>query len=197
MKPIIEGKPSPTPAARIVEVDAESTGQRLDNFLIRHLKGVPKTHVYRIIRSGEVRLNKGRTSADARVAEGDLVRLPPVRVSEKIAEKAERPAPAREFPILLEDEQLIAFKDIAPQRPVHILVIPKKHITSLATVSADDAPLLGQMLAKAHEIALAQGSPAGFRVIINTGEIGQQEVQHLHMHILGGPQPVGPMVQKH
>lgn len=96
-----------------------------------------------------------------------------------------------------EDEQLIAFKDIAPQRPVHILVIPKKHITSLATVSAEDAPLLGQMLAKAHEIALAQGSPAGFRVIINTGEIGQQEVQHLHMHILGGPQPVGPMVQKH
>ena len=96
-----------------------------------------------------------------------------------------------------EDEQLIAFKDIAPQRPVHILVSPKTHITSLATVSADDAPLLGQMLAKAHEIALAQGSPAGFRVIINTGEIGQQEVQHLHMHILGGPQPVGPMVQKH
>jgi histidine triad (HIT) family protein len=96
-----------------------------------------------------------------------------------------------------EDEQLLAFSDIAPQRPVHILVIPKKHITSLATVSADDAPLLGQMLAKAHEIALAQGSPAGFRVIINTGEIGQQEVQHLHMHILGGPQPVGPMVQKH
>ena len=96
-----------------------------------------------------------------------------------------------------EDEQLLAFSDIAPQRPVHILVIPKKHITSLATVSADDAPLLGQMLAKAHEIALAQGSPAGFRVFINTGEIGQQEVQHLHMHILGGPQPVGPMVQKH
>ena len=96
-----------------------------------------------------------------------------------------------------EDELLLAFSDIAPQRPVHILVIPKKHITSLATVSADDAPLLGQMLAKAHEIALAQGSPAGFRVIINTGEIGQQEVQHLHMHILGGPQPVGPMVQKH
>ena len=108
MKPIIEGKPSPGPTASTVEVDAESAGQRLDNFLIRHLKGVPKTHVYRIIRSGEVRLNKGRTSADARVAEGDLVRLPPVRVSEKIAEKAERPAPAREFPILLEDEHLIA-----------------------------------------------------------------------------------------
>ena len=89
-------------------VDADSAGQRLDNFLLRHLKGVPKTHVYRIIRSGEVRINKGRASADTRVQEGDQVRLPPVRVSEKIAEKAERPAPAREFPILLEDDHLIA-----------------------------------------------------------------------------------------
>ncbi len=108
MKHIIEGKASPGPAVRTVEVDAESAGQRLDNFLLRHLKGVPKTHVYRIIRSGEVRLNKGRSSADARVAAGDLVRLPPVRVSDKVQEKLERPAPAREFPILLEDEQLIA-----------------------------------------------------------------------------------------
>jgi len=91
-----------------VEVDADSAGQRLDNFLIRHLKGVPKTHVYRIIRSGEVRINKGRASADTRVEAGDQVRLPPVRISEKVAEKAERPAPAREFPILREDEHLIA-----------------------------------------------------------------------------------------
>ena len=92
----------------MVEVDEDSAGQRLDNFLIRHLKGVPKTHVYRIIRSGEVRINKGRASADTRVEAGDLVRLPPVRISDKVAEKAERPAPAREFPILLEDEHLIA-----------------------------------------------------------------------------------------
>jgi 23S rRNA pseudouridine955/2504/2580 synthase len=91
-----------------VEVDADSAGQRLDNFLIRHLKGVPKTHVYRIIRSGEVRINKGRASADTRVEAGDVVRVPPVRLSEKVAEKAERPAPAREFPVLLEDEHLIA-----------------------------------------------------------------------------------------
>ena len=96
------------PSARMVAVDAESAGQRLDNFLIRQLKGVPKTHVYRIIRSGEVRINKGRASADTRVQDGDQVRLPPVRVSEKMAEKAERPAPAREFPILLEDDHVIA-----------------------------------------------------------------------------------------
>ena len=112
MKHIIGAKPPAAsgglPAARLVEVDADSAGQRLDNFLIRHLKGVPKTHVYRIIRSGEVRINKGRVSADTRVEAGDVVRLPPVRISDKVAEKAERPAPAREFPILLEDEHLIA-----------------------------------------------------------------------------------------
>ena len=89
-------------------VDEESAGQRLDNFLIRHLKGVPKTHVYRIIRSGEVRVNKGRVSADTRIKTGDVVRLPPVRISEKVAEKAARPAPGREFPLLLEDDALMA-----------------------------------------------------------------------------------------
>ena len=91
-----------------VTVDENSDGQRLDNFLMRELKGVPKTHVYRIIRSGEVRINKGRVQADTRVHTGDVVRLPPVRVSEKVAEKLDNPAPAREFPILLEDDHLIA-----------------------------------------------------------------------------------------
>ena len=115
VKHIIEGKPAQdrsqnTAAAsvRLLEVDADSAGQRLDNFLMRHLKGVPKTHVYRIIRSGEVRINKGRVSAETRVQPGDIVRLPPVRISEKVAEKAERPAPAKDFPALLEDEYMVA-----------------------------------------------------------------------------------------
>ncbi len=106
MKHIIEA--NPPPASSLVTVDENSDGQRLDNFLVRQLKGVPKTHVYRIIRSGEVRINKGRVQADTRVQTGDVVRLPPVRVSDKIAEKLENPAPAREFPILLEDDHLIA-----------------------------------------------------------------------------------------
>jgi len=95
-----------------VTVDAEYAGQRLDNFLLRELKGVPKTHVYRIIRSGEVRVNKGRAAADTRVAAGDVVRVPPVRMAESPAERAagrgEPPAPAREFPVLLEDEHVLA-----------------------------------------------------------------------------------------
>ena len=99
---------SPAVEVKWLTVDEESAGQRLDNFLIRHLKGVPKTHVYRIIRSGEVRVNKGRASADTRIETGDVVRIPPVRISEKVAEKAARPAPGREFPLLLEDDALMA-----------------------------------------------------------------------------------------
>ncbi len=99
--------PAPV-AARLQTVDADSAGQRLDNFLLRELKGVPKTHVYRIIRSGEVRVNKGRAGADTRLQDGDVVRVPPVRVSDRMAEKAEHSAPAREFPVLLDDDWVLA-----------------------------------------------------------------------------------------
>ena len=109
MKNIIgAAAPIPTPSVKTLAVDEDSAGQRLDNFLMRHLKGVPKTHVYRIIRSGEVRVNKGRASADQRVEAGDLVRLPPVRVSAQVQAKADAPAPAREFPVLMEDEAMMA-----------------------------------------------------------------------------------------
>jgi len=101
---IIEAKAAP--AVRQVVVDEASDGQRLDNFLLRLLKGVPKTHVYRVIRSGEVRVNKGRASADTRLATGDELRVPPVRVAERRADAA--PPPAREFPLLYEDDHLLA-----------------------------------------------------------------------------------------
>lgn len=107
-----------------VTVAEDDAGQRLDNFLIRQLKGVPKTHVYRIIRSGEVRLNKGRVQADTRVESGDIVRLPPLRTSQRAEQKARAMAeevarhgasstvggyaPPREFPILFEDDFLLA-----------------------------------------------------------------------------------------
>jgi 23S rRNA pseudouridine955/2504/2580 synthase len=104
----VKEQPPRDPAAaevRHLVVDAESAGQRLDNYLLRLLKGVPKTHIYRVIRSGEVRVNKGRSSADTRVAGGDQIRVPPMRLA---APSTAPPAPAREFPVLLEDEHLLA-----------------------------------------------------------------------------------------
>jgi len=101
--------------------------------------------------------------------------------------------PARK---VFEDDEILAFHDINPARPVHLLVIPKRHITSLATVSDADTAVLGRMLAVANRLATEQGSPDGFRVLINTGRIGHQEVQHLHAHIVGGPEPVGPMLKR-
>jgi len=92
------------PQVRHVIVDEGSAGQRLDNFLLRELKGVPKTHVYRVIRAGEVRVNKGRAQADTRLEIGDDVRIPPVRVPVKPELPA---APAREFPVVFEDEHLL------------------------------------------------------------------------------------------
>jgi 23S rRNA pseudouridine955/2504/2580 synthase len=102
----IIGAPAEAANAQVkrLEVGEESAGQRLDNYLMRELKGVPKTHVYRIIRSGEVRVNKGRAGADTRVETGDVVRVPPVRTAEPKA----RTAPARDFPVLFEDEYLMA-----------------------------------------------------------------------------------------
>lgn len=110
--PIPALKPAPktvtaAPEVRRLTVDEGSAGQRLDNFLLRELKGVPKTHVYRIIRSGEVRVNKGRVSADTRLALGDEVRVPPVRVATPDAGAATETVPPREFPVLLEDEHLL------------------------------------------------------------------------------------------
>lgn len=108
VKPAARAPAPPPPAApevRHVSVAEDGVGQRLDNYLVKTLKGVPKTHVYRIIRSGEVRVNRGRATADTRLALGDDLRLPPLRVAEPAAD---RPAPPREFPIVFEDEHLLA-----------------------------------------------------------------------------------------
>ncbi len=88
------------------EVDEGGAGQRIDNFLARHLKGVPKSHIYRILRSGEVRVNKKRVDQTYRLHLGDLVRIPPVRTAER--EAGEVYVPAAEFPVLYEDDALLA-----------------------------------------------------------------------------------------
>jgi 23S rRNA pseudouridine955/2504/2580 synthase len=88
-----------------ISIDESGEAQRIDNFLFRHLKGVPKSHVYRILRGGEVRVNKKRVDQTYRLKMGDLLRIPPIRVAEK---PEEVPIPAMEFPILYEDDALIA-----------------------------------------------------------------------------------------
>ena len=90
------------PRARTVEIGEESATQRIDNFLLRTLRGVPKSHVYRVLRSGEVRVNSGRVGPDYRLRLGDRVRVPPVRVSAAV--KTARPA---EFPVIYEDQALL------------------------------------------------------------------------------------------
>ncbi len=98
-------RPPAAPAVQHVRVGEDGAGQRLDNYLVKTLKGVPKTHVYRIIRSGEVRVNRARAAADTRLALGDELRLPPVRVADTADDK---PAPPREFPVVWEDDHLLA-----------------------------------------------------------------------------------------
>ncbi|MBR4738131.1 MAG: histidine triad nucleotide-binding protein [Rhodocyclaceae bacterium] len=93
--------------------------------------------------------------------------------------------------LLYQDDEMLAFHDIKPAAPVHFLVIPRAHIASCAELSEAHAPLLGRMLVKASELAREQGLNEGFRTIINTGRIGGQEVYHLHIHVLGGSQPLG------
>jgi 23S rRNA pseudouridine955/2504/2580 synthase len=92
-------------AVKLVEIGEAATGQRVDNFLLRHCKGVPKSHIYRILRSGEVRVNSGRVDATYRLQDGDKVRIPPMRLGEK-APAAK--VPKSELPIVFEDEGLLA-----------------------------------------------------------------------------------------
>lgn len=85
-----------------------------------------------------------------------------------------------------EDELCIAFPDINPQAPTHLLIIPKEHITSQARAVAAHKPLLGHLISAAADLARAQKLDKGYRVVINTGDDGGQTIHHLHLHLLGG-----------
>jgi histidine triad (HIT) family protein len=94
----------------------------------------------------------------------------------------------REIPanIVYEDDLCLAFRDVAPQAPVHILLIPKKPIVNLATLEPENQALLGHLMMTASKIAAQEGLEKGYRVVTNIGEDGGQTVYHLHFHILGG-----------
>jgi len=88
-----------------------------------------------------------------------------------------------------EDDDIIAFHDISPWAPVHLLLVPKRHIASMADVTPADQAVLGRMMVLAPQLMAQLGVSNGFRQVINTGHDGGQEVPHLHMHVMGGPRP--------
>jgi histidine triad (HIT) family protein len=95
-----------------------------------------------------------------------------------------REIPAR---IIFEDKDVLAFHDIKPQAPIHVLVIPKKHVSRIAQTEPDDAALLGKLLLTARDLAQELGiAQSGFRLVINNGPNGGETVPHLHVHLLGG-----------
>jgi histidine triad (HIT) family protein len=97
---------------------------------------------------------------------------------------------------IYDDAEVMAFHDIRPQAPVHLLIVPKAHIATLYEAEAAHQSALGKMLAIAGRLAREAGAADGFRTIINNGRVAHQEVYHVHMHVLAGPEPLGPMLQR-
>ena len=96
--------------------------------------------------------------------------------------------------ILYQDEEVLAFRDINPRAPVHLLIIPKKHFTSLNQLTEKEMPLMGRMVSVASKLAKSEGiSESGYRLVINCGKEGGQLVPHLHLHLLGGRQLLGKL----
>lgn len=95
--------------------------------------------------------------------------------------------------VVYQDEEIFVFHDINPWAPVHFLMIPKRHIASMAQIGPEHAALLGRMMALVPQLALQEGCnpypDGGFRILSNTGAEGRQEVPHLHIHVMGGPRP--------
>jgi histidine triad (HIT) family protein len=97
---------------------------------------------------------------------------------------------------IYQDDEVIAFHDIRPLASVHFMVVPNQHIGSLAEVTEEDRALMGKILVVASRLAKEQGCTDGFRTIVNTGRVGGQEVHHMHLHVIGGAEPLGPMLAR-
>jgi histidine triad (HIT) family protein len=95
-----------------------------------------------------------------------------------------------------EDDDVFAFHDIRPVAPVHFMIVPKAHVANLYDADRTHQQALGRMLVLAGELARREGATEGFRTIINNGRVAHQEVYHVHMHVIGGPESLGPMILK-
>ncbi len=99
--------------------------------------------------------------------------------------------PARK---VYEDDDVLAFHDIQPVAPVHFMLIPKQHVANMYELAPGDAPVMGKILTLAGRLAREEGAVDGFRTIVNTGRVGRQDVPHVHVHVIGGPDVLGPMI---
>jgi 23S rRNA pseudouridine955/2504/2580 synthase len=131
----------------MIQVDEGAAGQRIDNFLLRVCKGVPKSHIYRILRSGEVRVNKGRVDAKYRLVVGDLVRVPPVRLAERTADEVFPSPPPARFDVLFEDEYLLVIN-----KPAGVAVHGGSGIAFGVIEQMREARPLGKFLELVHRL---------------------------------------------
>jgi histidine triad (HIT) family protein len=95
-----------------------------------------------------------------------------------------------------EDEELLAFHDINPLAGVHFLIVPKEHVASMMDLDEGYRDVMGKIMVLAPKLAREQGATDGFRLIVNTGRVGRQEVDHVHLHIIGGKEPLGAMLPR-
>jgi histidine triad (HIT) family protein len=93
-----------------------------------------------------------------------------------------------------EDDDVLAFHDIHPVAPVHFMLVPKHHVATMYDLRESDVPAMGKIMTIAGRLARELGANDGFRTIVNTGRVGRQEVQHVHVHVIGGPDTLGPMI---
>ena len=97
---------------------------------------------------------------------------------------------------IYEDDEVLAFHDIHPLAPVHFLMIPKSHVPSMMELGERDRDVFGKIMVLVPKIAREQGAQDGFRLIVNTGRVGRQEVNHVHLHVIGGGEPLGAMLPR-
>lgn len=95
-----------------------------------------------------------------------------------------------------EDDEVLAFHDIKPAAPVHFLIVPKEHVATLYDLEARHEAVMGKVMGLAPKLAREQGADDGFRLIVNTGRVGRQEVMHVHVHVVGGKEPLGSMLPR-
>ena len=172
----------------ILRLTADRSGERCDQFLARQLPQLSRSAAQRLLEEGAVTRKGIPLKKNDKTTEGEEIVL-------ALPDPVEVDVLPQNIPldVVYEDEDVFAFHDIHPWAPVHFLIVPKLHLPSMASATPEHAGLLGHMMLLAPRLAIEQGCnpypDGGYRIVVNTGTEGGQEVHHLHMHVIGGPRP--------